>query len=154
MQSIFEKDHIIFSDSGGTISNVSAIYFASSTTPCQLTSQTFKDLNPTETSFLNKINASDIEIHNNLFVAGHTGMGSLSTYQTTNMLGDLNIGTQERGYDIHLQGNSAIYFSDSFKLDSEYLSQIKTAIETPEIKITDNQIRCDNSQHIQISVNF
>ena len=139
MQSIFEKDNINFSESGGYINNVSTINFKdSSSKSAQLNFQTLSKINPAEISYLNEIYASDIQINNNLFVAGHTGMGSLSIYDTTTILGDLNIGTEEKGHNIYLKGNSSLYLSDSIKLDSQYLTQIKSSIETPEIKITDS----------------
>ena len=138
MKSIFEKDNINFSESGGSINNVSSINFTDScSNSAQLDFQKLKCLNPSEISYLNEIHASDMQINNNLFVAGHTGMGSLSIYDTTTILGNLNIGTEEKGYDIHLRGDSSIYLSNSLKLDSQYLTQIKPSIETPEIRITD-----------------
>ena len=141
MQSIFEKDNITFSDSGGIISNVSSINLISSSNSHTLNYHNLSAINPSDVTCLNKLNVSNIELNDNLYVAGHSGLGSVSVFQDSSILANLQIGTPSQQHDLTVYGG--VYLSEPdtetlIKLDTKYISELKSSLDTNEIRLLDS----------------
>ena len=152
MHSIFEKDNINFSDSGGYINNVSEINLISAESNVKLNCERMKQVDPAGSSYLNKIHASDLEVYNHMYVAGHVGVGAISAFQDSSVFGNLKIGSQENTSDLNVYGNINLVDSNGSitKIDPSHISQLKNSIDASEIRVLDT----DGNQAFAIDANF